>query len=220
MAGMASKQRRQESGVRGGLRVVIAEDESAVAAGLARQLEALGHQVVAEAASGRQAVALAAELAPDVVVMDIRMPDGDGIEAARELARVRPTPVVFLSGHFDQELLAGVAGAGGLAYLLKPVTGDQLQAAVALAHQRFREMSDLREQAARLEEALEARKLVSRAKGLIMDRHKVSEEEAHRWLQKEASRSNLRLADLARSILAAGTFVGATHKEAGKSRSV
>jgi response regulator NasT len=124
------------------------------------------------------------------------------------MAEVAPVPVLFLSGHFDQELLEGVVESGGLAYLMKPATSEQLQAALALVRKRFSEMSDLRDQVGRLGQALEARKLIGRAKGLLMDRHSLTEEEAHRRMQKEASRSNTRLVDLAKAILAAGRFVG------------
>lgn len=185
------------------MKVLLAEDEPAVAASVAQQLTALGHSVVAEAATGREAVEMAARTEPEVVVMDIVMPDGDGIEAARRIAEQAPCPVVFLSGHFDEELLRGVAEAGGLGYLLKPATPDQLQAALTLAQRRFAEMADIRDQAAKLEQALAARKLVARAKGVLMERHGLSEQEAHRRMQKEASRSNLKLADLARAMLAA-----------------
>ena len=191
-----------------GLRILLAEDEPAVAASVVEQLRALGHEIVGEAATGEEAVSLAAQTEPDVVVMDIIMPDGDGIEAARRIAEQSPTPVVFLSGHFDEDLLEGVVASGGLAYLLKPATSGQLQAALTLARERFREMKDLRDQARRLEQALEARKLVTRAKGLLMRRHGLTEEEAHRRMQKEASRSNMKLVQLARAILAAEPFVG------------
>jgi len=190
------------------LRILIADDETAVAAALAGQLKALGHCVVGEAGTGREAVRLAAEMRPDVVVMDIRMPDGDGIEAAKRMADFAPVPVLFLSGHFDQDLLEGVVESGGLAYLMKRATSEQLQAALALVRKRFAEMTDLRDQVSRLGEALEARKLNGRAKGLLMDRQGLTEEEAHRQMQKEASRSNTRLVDLAKAILAAGRFVG------------
>ncbi len=191
-----------------GLRILLAEDEPAVAASIGEQLKALGHEIVGEAATGKEAIDLAAQGKPDVVVMDIMMPDGDGIEAARQIAEQSPTPVVFLSGHFDEELLEGVVASGGLAYLLKPATSDQLQAALTLAQERFREMKDLGAQVRRLERALEARKLVTRAKGLLMQRHGLTEEEAHRRMQKEASRSNTKLVDLARAILTAERFVG------------
>ncbi len=186
-----------------GFKVLLAEDEPAVAASVEQQLRALGHEIVAEATTGNEAVRLSVEQRPDVIIMDIRMPDCDGIEAARRIAEQCPVPVVFLSGHFDDGLLSGVTAAGGLAYLLKPATSDQLQAALTLARRRFLEMQDLREQALRLERALEAKKLVARAKGLLMQRQGLSEEEAHRQMQKEASRSNLKLEDLARAIIAA-----------------
>jgi len=184
------------------LRVMIAEDDTAVATALAQQVESLGHRVVAEAADGREAVRLAVEVRPQAIIMDIDMPDMDGIEAAREIARQAPLPVIFLSGFFDQDLLNGVVGAGGMAYLLKPATASQLEAALSLAARRFGEMRDLQAQVEQLNEALEARKLVARAKGALMERHGWGEQEAHRHLQKEASRLNMKLADLARAILA------------------
>lgn len=191
------------------LRVLLAEDEPAVAAAVEQQLRALGHEVIAEATTGSEAVALAAQKRPDVIVMDIRMPDCDGIEAAQRIAEQSPLPVVFLSGHFEEEFIAGAAESGGLAYLLKPATSEQLQAALTLAHTRFAEISDLKGQVARLGEALEVRKLVSRAKGVLMARHGISEEEAHRRMQKQASCSNQKLADLARAVLATESLLAA-----------
>ena len=184
------------------LKVLLAEDEPAVAASIEQQIRALGHEVIAEATTGSEAVRLAAQKRPDVIVMDIRMPDCDGIEAARRIAEESPLPVVFLTGHFEEEFLAGASASGGLAYLLKPATSEQLQAALTLAYTRFAEMRDLKQQVVRLEKALEVRKLVSQAKGLLMARHGLSEEEAHRRMQKEASRSNQKLVDLARAVLA------------------
>jgi response regulator NasT len=198
------------------MRILIAEDEPAVAASIARQLAALGHEVVAEAASGGEAVRMAATTDPDLVLMDIVMPDGDGIEAARRIAEQTPRPVVFLSGHFDEGLLAGVVESGGPGYLLKPATSDQPQAALSLARQRFSEMADVRDQVLRLEEALEARKLIARAKGVLMHRYRLSEQEAHRRLQKEASRSNRKLPDLARAILAAEPLLDDSGREASR----
>lgn len=189
------------------LKILLAEDESAVAISIKRQLHNLGHQVVAEATTGREAIELTARERPDVVIMDIKMPDCDGIEAAHHIAQESPTPVVFLSGYFDKELLTGVIASGGLAYLLKPVTSDQLHAAISLACTRFGEMRDLHEQSARIEQALEERKLISRAKGVIMQQRGVSEQDAHRLMQKRASRSNMRLADLARAILTANSII-------------
>ena len=191
-----------------GLRVLVAEDEGSVVTALEGQLQALGCEVVGEAATGREAVELAGKRRPDVVLMDIKMPDMDGIEAARMIAEQCPVPVVFLSGHFNDELLAEVVSAGGMAYLLKPASTEQLQAAFNLARERFAEMRDLRRQVEKLREALEARKLIARAKGLVMARQGIGEEEAHRRMQKEASGGNMKLVDLARAILAASAFVG------------
>jgi len=197
------------------MKILLAEDDSAVVVALIDQLRSLGHEVVGEAATGRQAVQLAEETRPELVVMDIMMPDGDGIEAARQIAEKCPVPVVFLTGHFDEELLSGVVESGGMAYLLKPATADQLQAGITLARARFDEMADLRAQATRLVEALETRKLITRAKGLLMQRRGLTEEEAHRSMQKEASRGNMKLVDLARAILTADVFVGNDDTGAG-----
>ena len=199
-----------------GLRVLVAEDESMVAASLAEQLRGLGHEVVGEAATGREVVRLAAEAKPDVILMDIKMPDCDGIEAAREISQRQPLPVVFLTGHFDQHLLAGAVESGGMAYLLKPAGPEQLQSALSLAKRRFEEMSDLRAQVGNLTEALEIRKLLSRAKGLLMAQHGLTEEEAHRRMQKEASRSNLRLAEVARAILTANALLTQENGASGR----
>ena len=190
-----------------GLRVLLAEDDAAVATSIIEMLRGLGHEVVAEATTGSQAVELAVEMQPEIVLMDIKMPDLDGIEAAREIARRSPRPIVFLSGHFDQELLEGVVAAGGLAYLLKPATPDQLQAAFSLVTTRFNEMSELREQVSKLEEALEVRKLIARAKGLLMERQGLTEQEAHRRLQKRASCLNIKTVDLARAIITAESVI-------------
>jgi AmiR/NasT family two-component response regulator len=190
-----------------GLRILLAEDDLPVAASLAAQLRALGHEVIGEAASGAEAVRLAAERRPEAIIMDIKMPDGDGIEAAQRIAMEWPLPVLFLSGHFDRDLLAGVSESGGLAYLLKPATSDQLQAALALARTRFTELESLRDQAVHLEQLLQARKLVARAKGVLMDQHGLTEEEARRRMQKEAACSKTKLVDVARAILAASGVV-------------
>jgi len=189
------------------LRVLVAEDEASVVTALEGQLRALGCELVGPAATGREAVELAAKSRPDMVLMDIKMPDMDGIEAARMIAEQSPAPVVFLSGYFSAELLEEVVNSGGMAYLLKPASAEQLQAAFNLARKRFGEMRDLRQQVEKLKEALEARKAITRAKGILMARQGIGEEEAHRQMQKEASRRNMKLVDLARAILAASSLV-------------
>ncbi len=190
-----------------GLRILLAEDETAVAASVVEQLRALGHQVVGEAITGEEAVRLATELRPDVVIMDIVMPDCDGIEAAHRIAKHSPVPVIFLSAYFDEELLSGVIDAGGLAYLLKPANSEQVQAALELVRARFAEMRDLKEHIARLNRVLEVRKVVARAKGILMQRHGIGEQDAHRRLQQEASRRNMKLADLALAIVSAEPLI-------------
>ena len=182
--------------------ILVVDDNPINIKGISKYLNEAGFKTIS-AQSGKEALILAERYQPFAITMDIIMPDLDGIEAAREIARLSPRPIVFLSGHFDQELLEGIVAAGGLAYLLKPVTADQLQAAFSLATKRFVEMSELREQVSKLEEALEIRKLISQAKGLLMERYGITEEEAHRRLQREASRSSRKTVDIARAIITA-----------------
>jgi AmiR/NasT family two-component response regulator len=185
------------------LRVLIAEDEKIIAMGLRAQLKALGHEVVAEAADGRQAVALARELKPDLAVLDIKMPEIDGIEAAQAITAERPIPIVLLTAYKEEQLAQRAAQAGIYAYLVKPVSKDDLLPAILLARARFEEFQQLKKEIGDLREALEARKLIERAKGILMERRNLSEAEAFRRLQMMSQNENVKLADIARSIIAA-----------------
>jgi response regulator NasT len=202
-----------------GLRILLAEDEVVVAEGLARMLQGLGHQVLARAGSGREAVRLAGRLSPDVILMDIKMPDLDGLAAAREIMGASPGPIVFLTGHAERELLSGALECGALGYLLKPVAATQLEAALAVACKRFSEIADLKAEQARLQQLLEERKLVERAKGVLMEKLGLSEEAAYRRLQKQARDTNQRLADLARALLSShGLLTTAGEPQGGARR--
>ena len=170
---------------------------------LREQLENLGHQVVAEAYTGREAVFLAAEHQPDLVLLDIVMPDMDGIEAARRISAERPIPIVLISAHSENSLAERADEAGVFAYLVKPVSAEDLRPALLLARSRFREFQLLRQEVADLRQALETRKLVERAKGILMRRLNLTEEEAFRRLQRRSQDENRKMREIAQAIITA-----------------
>lgn len=160
------------------LRILIADDESIRLLSLREQLHALGHQVVAEASTGADAVMLAATTEPDLAIMDIKMPVMDGIEAAERITRTHPIPIILLTAYNETQLVERAAQANISAYLMKPVAEEDLLPAIALALARFREFKALHQEVADLREALEARKLIERAKGILMRRLNLTEDEA------------------------------------------
>lgn len=188
------------------LKVLIAEDEGLVAAGLKSQVEALGHQVVAMAKDGLEAVELTERLAPDLVLMDVRMPGLDGIQAAKKLREAMPTPILFVTAHSDVQLAAEASKAGALGYLIKPVNGRQLQPAIQVALSRFDEIAALRRSVQDLKEDIEARKLVERAKGILMKRLRLEESDAFGLLQRRSRNSRRPMGEVASQIIAADAF--------------
>lgn len=185
----------------GAARILIADDEAIRLMALKRQLATLGMDVVAEATTGRQAVALARDTAPDLAILDIKMPELDGIEAARAITRARPIPIILLTAYSDQGLIERAAAAGVFAYLVKPVGEEDLLPAILTARTRFREFQELRGEVASLGDALEARKVIERAKGMLMDRFRLSEAEAFRRMQIQSQRENKRLVEIARALI-------------------
>jgi two-component system, response regulator PdtaR len=184
-----------------GARVLIADDEAIRLMTLKRQLAAIGMDVVAEATTGREAVNLARETQPDLAILDIKMPDLDGIEAARTITRMRPIPILLLTAYSDRTLIERAGAAGVYGYLVKPVAEEDLLPAILTARARFREFQGLRAEVATLGDALEARKVIERAKGMLMDRFRLSEAEAFRRMQIQSQRENRRLVDIARALL-------------------
>ncbi len=185
------------------LRILIADDDSLHVMSLRQQLEELGHRVVAEAYTGREAVLLAEECQPDLALLDIMMPDMDGIEAARRITAQRPIPILLISAHSEHELAVRADQAGIFAYLVKPVTARDLRPALLLARSRFREFQLLRQEVDDLRQALETRKLVERAKGILMRRLHLTEEEAFRRLQKRSQDENRKMREVAQAIITA-----------------
>jgi AmiR/NasT family two-component response regulator len=190
-----------------GLRVLIADDESIRLMNLAAQLRALGCEVVGEAADGVQAVDMARRLAPDLVILDIKMPHLDGIEAAQRITAERPVPIILITAYGERELAERAIEAGVFGYLMKPVAEEDLHPAIMLAMSRFREFQVVRQDLENLKEALETRKLVEQAKGILMDRLGMSEAEAFRRMQLQSQRENKKMADIARAIITAAKLL-------------
>ena len=189
------------------LRVMVCEDEGLTALRLRRTLESLGHEVVAEARDGEEAVLLALERRPDVILMDIRMPKLDGVAATTRIMTDAPTAIVMVSAYSDQELVDAAVEAGASNYLVKPVSDDQLAPAVILAHHRFQQFKELGNEVEDLKEALEVRKLVERAKGILMDRLQLSEADAFRRLQSASRDRRQSLGETARQLIDAAELL-------------
>jgi len=185
------------------LRILIADDESLRVMSLKGQLEALGHKVVAEASNGKEAVHLADELRPDLAILDIKMPEMDGIEAAQKIMAARPIPIILLTAYSERELAERAASANVAAYLMKPVSEQDLLPAIALAVSRFKEFQSLHQEVDDLRDALETRKQIERAKGIMMRRLGLSEEEAFRRMQRRSQNENKRLGEIAQAIITA-----------------
>lgn len=189
------------------LRIMIVDDDSLVALSLRSQLEALGHRVVAEASNGKEAVRLAQSVDPDLILMDIKMPEMDGLAASRAIMHERPVPIVLLTSYSDPELIAEADEAGVQAYLVKPVDEAELRPAIQLAISRYRQLQGLAAEVESLKQALADRKLVERAKGILMRRLNLSEEEAYIRLRQQARSRRVKMAEIARSIIQAAELL-------------
>ena len=169
-----------------GLSVLVVEDEALIRMDLAEMLTEEGYTVAGEAGDGEQALELARRLHPDLVIMDIKMPKVDGITAATSIVEERIAPVVMLTAFSQRELIEQARDAGAMAYLVKPFQRRELVPAIELAVSRFAEKRALEDEVATLSERLETRKVVDRAKGLLMTRQQMTEPEAFRWIQRTA----------------------------------
>jgi two-component system, response regulator PdtaR len=183
------------------LRIVVADDEPDMRDYFLKILPRLGHQVVAAAGDGAELVRQCRDLRPDLVVTDIKMPEMDGIDAALAIYQDAPVPVILVSAYCDQELLARAGADHIMAYLVKPIKQSDLEPAIALATRRFEQFQALHREAADLRQALEDRKVIERAKGVLMKRAALDEQEAFRRLQNLASERNLKLVEMARAIV-------------------
>ena len=186
------------------VRVVIAEDEAIVRLDLKEILEEEGYEVVGETGRGDEAVELVRRQRPDLAILDIKMPGADGLTAAREITGDRLAAVLILTAFSQRDLIEQARNAGALAYLVKPFQKSELLPAIDIALGRFKEMTALEEQVRNLEERLEVRKVVERAKGILMDDCGMAEHQAFTWIQQSAMNERVRMDVVARRVVDEG----------------
>jgi AmiR/NasT family two-component response regulator len=189
-------------------RVLIVEDDTLVGMGLRAHLEKLGHEMIAQASTAAEALALYRDTHPDIVLMDIRLNGVDGIDLAGVLLKERRAPMIVISAFSDKELIERASVAGVFGYLIKPVSAESLQAQIEVAVRRFDEHEKLLAEKEQLARTLETRKLVERAKGVFMKRLNLDEAEAHKRLQQESQKRRISLADLAKKIIESEELLG------------
>ena len=182
-------------------RVIVAEDESLIRIDIVEILRDNGFDVVGEAADGEKAVALAEELRPDIVVMDVKMPLLDGISAAEILTKRHIAPVVLLTAFSQRELVERAAEAGALAYVVKPFTPNDLIPAIDIALTRYQQITALEDESSDLAERLETRKVLDRAKGILNDTMGLTEPESFRWIQKASMDRRLSMREVAQTVI-------------------
>lgn len=187
------------------LRIVIADNESIIRMDLREILEEAGHSVVAEATDGAKAVELARRHQPDLVIMDIKMPEMDGIAAATIISQEKIAPVLLLTAFSQKEIVDKAKESGVLAYLVKPVKEVNLFPAIEIAISRFREFNELEQELENIKSTLETRKLLDRAKGILMDAHGLTESEAYRKMQQYSMAKRTTIKEVAQAIVAAAT---------------
>ena len=183
------------------IRVVIAEDEAIIRLDLKEILEAEGYAVIGETGRGDEAIDLVRMLEPDLVILDIKMPGMNGIDAAKVISDEGLAAVILLTAFSQQDLIQEASNAGVLAYLVKPFQRSDLVPAIELALGRFKEISDLKQETLMLRESLQTRKLVDRAKGLLIDNYGLKESDAYRYLQKKAMEDRTTMKSVAEDIL-------------------
>ncbi len=186
-----------------GLKVLIAEDEYLILMGLKSNLENLGCKVVGEATNGKELVKLALEKKPDMIIADINLPVMDGLEALKRISEKVFIPTLIVSGYDDEELIDKAKNLGVLGYLIKPIDESDLKAEIEIALSRFEDIKNLKNELEVTKETLESRKLIEKAKGIIMERLRLNEEEAMKFLQKKSRNSNKKLVDVAKEIIEA-----------------
>lgn len=183
---------------------MIAEDEALIRMDLAEMLAEEGYDVVGQAGDGARAVALAEELRPDLVILDVKMPVLDGIAAAEQIARARIAPVVMLTAFSQRDLVERARDAGAMAYLVKPFSKTDVVPAIEMAVSRFAEIAVLEEELTDLKESLATRKVVDRAKGVLQESLSLTEPEAFRWIQKTAMDLRLSMRQVAEGVVEHG----------------
>ncbi len=188
-------------------RVLIAEDNSKTRLFLKNQLELLGYTVAGTASNGQEAIDMVEELEPTLLIMDVKMPKKDGIEAAKEISAKRTLPIILITGLSSDEMANKAIEAGVFSYLVKPVTKKQLEPAIKLALARYQEFSSLKVEVSDLKDAIETRKLVEKAKGILMKRCNLSEDDAFKLLQAHSQKENKKMQEIAESIISASKLL-------------
>ncbi|CAN7422949.1 ANTAR domain-containing response regulator [Knoellia sp. LjRoot47] len=183
-------------------RILVAEDEAIIRLDLSEMLGEAGYDVVGQASNGEQAVEMASELRPDLVIMDVKMPVLDGISAAEQIGKERICPVVMLTAFSQTELVERARDAGVMAYIVKPFTATDVVPAIDIAMSRWGELKTLESEVADLGERLETRKAVDRAKGVLMAKLKITESEAFRWIQKTAMDRRMGMKEVSDAVVA------------------
>ena len=188
-------------------RVLIAEDNTKTRLFLKNQIELLGYTVVGSAKDGEAAVEMAERLNPTLIILDIKMPKKDGIEAAKEISAKGPVPIILITGLSSDEMATKAIDAGVFSYLVKPITKKHLEPAIKLALARYSEFDSLKVEVEDLKSAIETRKLVERAKGILMKRCNLSEEDAFKLLQAHSQKENRKMSEIAESIISASKLL-------------
>ncbi len=187
------------------LRIVIADNESIIRMDLREMLEEAGHEVVGESFNGIKAVELTRQLRPDLVIMDIKMPEMDGITASKIIADEKLAPVILLTAFSQKDIVAKAKDSGVLAYLVKPIQESSLFPAIEIAMSRFEEIKQLESDLKDIKVSLEMRKTLDRAKGILMDAYSLSESEAYRRIQKYSMAKRKTIKEVAEAIIRAAT---------------
>lgn len=200
------------------LTIIVADDDPQIRDFYQATLSALGHRVLFAAATGVELVEKCRELKPDLLISDIKMPDMDGLDATEKIYQDTPTPIILVSGFHDAELIERAQENHVLSYLVKPVTPAELEAAIEVAMRRFSEFHSLREETSNLRQALQDRKIIERAKAILMHLGNLHEHDAFRKLQKLASRENKKLVQVAEMIVTAETAFGPADEPVGTQR--
>lgn len=188
-------------------RVLIAEDNELVSLTLEEQLSNLGYAVVGVARTGTEAVRMCTQLTPDIVIMDMQMPELDGAGAAQQINKQCPTPVIMLTAYSDADHIRKAEASGALAYLVKPVKAEELPPTIDVAVARFREIQELRERVDTLQDTIESRKVIERAKGILMQRRSIGGEEAYELMRQWARERQRKIKDIAQAIVDAESLL-------------
>ena len=192
---------QDEPGQPAPVRVLVAEDEALIRLDLTEMLRETGHDVIGEASNGQEAIDLARELGPDIIILDVKMPVLDGLSAAEVIGRESIAPVIMLTAFSQRELVERARDAGVMAYVVKPFTIADLTPAIEIARSRWAQTKALELEIADLEERLETRKSVDRAKGILMGKLRLSESDAFRWIQKTAMDRRMGMREVADAVI-------------------